>query len=110
MSIEFMSIEILNLKTEKPSQLYDIRVDRGFSVLANSYYMKNENSREHVINLYNKWLFVLLRNKDEDIIGEFKRLSNIYDSHNKLRLFCWCAPKPCHAETIRNYLIYGTFY
>ena len=27
-----------------------------------------------------------------------------YKIYGKLRLFCWCAPKRCHGETIKRYL------
>jgi hypothetical protein len=34
-----------------------------------------------------------------------KMLEEIYMEYGELTLFCWCAPKRCHAETIRSYLL-----
>ncbi len=36
---------------------------------------------------------------------ELSVLQTLYQEHGKLRLFCWCSPKKCHAETIRDYIL-----
>jgi hypothetical protein len=40
--------------------------------------------------------------QDVATVNELKRLIDIYKKHGRLRLFCWCAPKKCHAETIKE--------
>ena len=35
---------------------------------------------------------------------ELDRLRAIHEKHGKLVLACWCHPKPCHAEVIKEVL------
>ena len=99
-----MSIEIMNLHHDKPTELWDVRVDRT-SPLGNLFHMKGEDTRDYVCYKYEVWfedkLNVMCHQR---IIVEFLRLKVIYEQHGKLRLFCWCAPKRCHAETIKKYI------
>lgn len=102
-----MSIEIYNLRKQKPTQPYDVRVDRQ-SVLGNPFFMKDESQRDSVCDKYQMYF-------DKQIIddtvfakefkNELQKLISIYKQHGKLRLFCWCFPLRCHAETIRNYIL-----
>ena len=95
-------ITIKNLRNEKCTQPWDVRVDRQ-SVLGNPFYMKYESQRDKVCDEYEKWLHnkLFIRNIDKSIIHEMNRLWQIYKKYGKLNLFCWCAPKRCHAETIK---------
>ena len=104
-------IEICNLRNEKPSQPYDVVVDRT-SVLGNPFYMKNENERDTVCESYDKRLKIIVGSWIEDkelknraMFTEIYRLVQIYKDHGKLRLFCWCAPKRCHVESIRDFIL-----
>ena len=36
---------------------------------------------------------------------ELDRLVNIYLEHDQLTLYCWCAPKRCHAESIMRVVV-----
>ena len=97
-------IEIMNLRHEKPSELYDVRVDRK-SILGNPFFMEDESKRDEICDKYYIWFGKSLKNMRNTLFGEeLVRLKSIYTMHGKLRLFCWCAPKRCHGETIRNYL------
>ncbi len=95
-------IEIKNMHFEKPSQPFDIRVDRE-SVLGNPFYMKDESFRDDVCDKYIEYFNKRIKDEDE-FIDELRRLYLIYKAYGRLRLFCWCAPKRCHAETIKNFL------
>lgn len=100
-------IIIYNMHSIKPSKPYDIKVDRS-SILGSPYYLKSEKDRNNICNLYHEWFY-----KNVDAPGnermtfkkELTRLIDIYLEHNKLNLFCWCAPKRCHAKTIRQYIL-----
>ena len=94
-------ITIKNLHKEKPSKPYDIKVDRS-SILGNPYYMEYEHQRKDVCNKYYSWFYN--KKHTENFYKELKRLKEIYLMFEKLNLFCWCAPKQCHAETIKEYL------
>lgn len=95
-------IEICNLRYENIKFDYDIRVDRS-SILGNKFYMKNESERNKVCEEYEKYFNMQIR-KNLAFANEVKRLAYIHQKYGKLRLFCWCAPKRCHTETIKNYL------
>ena len=99
-------ITIMNLRKVKPSKPYDIEVCRGVSPLGNPYFMESEADRDHVCDSYVKWIEYSLSpgRSDRLVIDELLRLKKLYMEHGKLRLFCWCVPKRCHAETIKEYI------
>lgn len=92
-------ITIHNLKDEKPTHPYDIRVHRNH-ILGNPFFMANESQRDDVCDKYDTWF----NENMSQILPELKRLLEIYLEYGNLRLFCWCAPKRCHAETIKKWL------
>lgn len=104
-------IEICNLRKQKPKEPYDIKVDRQ-SILGNPFYMKSESERDDVCNKYQMYFEKQFKDCVENniefsnqFINELQKLVEIYKKHQKLRLFCWCSPKRCHAETIRDYVL-----
>ena len=100
-------IEIMNLHSSYPVWVYDIKVDRS-SVLGNPYHMYGEQARDLVCEQYSVYCHEMLcRGTSDKAIAfrkEFMRLVKIYHEHGKLRLFCWCAPKRCHAQTLASYI------
>lgn len=97
-----MSIEIMNLRNTRPSQPWDVKIDRS-SVLGNPFPMRNESQRNAVCDKYAVYLAIEIK-KPGKIREEMIRLYRLYKQYRELRLFCWCAPKRCHAETIRQWL------
>lgn len=101
-----MSIEIKNLHNTSPSTAYDVRVDRT-SVLGNPFFMRYEWERDSVCSRYRVWfeqMLIVKNSAGEAFKAELKRIIALYQEHGKLRLFCWCAPKHCHAEYIAEYI------
>lgn len=104
-----MSIEIKNLRRNTFSEPYDVKVDRS-SVLGNPFYMSKSVglNRDDVCDKYERWFKKQFGEFGEDGNKPFNieigRLERLYELHGKLRLFCWCAPRRCHAETIKKYL------
>lgn len=97
-------IEICNLRFQKVEFVYDIRVDRFNKVLGNKFFMQSEADRDRVCDLYKAWFTEQVKCKNELVLNELRRIYRIYKKYGKLRLFCWCAPKRCHAETIKEFL------
>ena len=95
-------IDICNLKNNKCVNVFDIKVDRS-SILGNPFYMKDESKRDEVCDKYKEYFYNKLIYKD-DVLILLRNMINIYKEYGKLRLFCWCAPKRCHAEVIRDYI------
>ena len=104
-----IDIKIKNLQDEKPTHPWQIRVDRS-SPLGNPFPMKDESQRDAVCDEYKKFFFSVVDSHDDDdhtkrFMEELSYLFDIYESYGQLELFCWCAPKRCHAETIRDFMI-----
>lgn len=98
-----MSIEICNLRKQKPTEIYDVKVDRT-SVLGNPFVMRSEMERDSVCDKYELHFKSKVKNKDYMFMNELCNLLKLYEGYGKLRLFCWCSPKRCHAETIKKYI------
>ena len=99
-----MAIEIMNLHKEQPSKPYDVIVDRT-TPLGNPMYMGWSCTRDEACDFHAEFLPEMIEKKREDICKEMNRIYELYMEYNKLRLFCWCAPKRCHAETIKKIII-----
>jgi hypothetical protein len=91
-------IEIRNLRGKKPGQPWDVRVDRT-SVLGNPF-LTSRTDRNDACDKYEIWF--------SENIGKLRiellRLNRIHAQYGQLTLFCWCAPRRCHAETIKRWL------
>ena len=96
-------IAIKNLRNSKPVNPWDIKIDRS-SPIGNPFIMHNESERDLVCDQYEKWLEEQLASKNKTVCNEMNRLYLIYKKYGKLNLFCWCAPKRCHGETIKKKL------
>jgi len=98
-------IKIKNLREQKPTQDWDIQVDRS-SPLGNPFTMQQltQADRNKVCDEYAEYFAVKLQQKDTTFMTELNRLIGIYKKFGMLNLFCWCAPQKCHAETIADYI------
>jgi uncharacterized protein DUF4326 len=76
------------------------------SVLGNPYKVEKigsrekEGSREKAIELYRIWLWDRLKERGQ-VYDEMKRLVNLA-KQGDLILLCWCQPKSCHGQIIRQ--------
>jgi len=94
-------IEIMNLRHGKPTEPYDVIVDRRTPV-GNPYEMGPNHSRDAVCDMYREWF------EDNHYKGEVKLYLDMIlekmKEHKRIRLWCWCTPERCHAETIKRWL------
>lgn len=97
-----MNIVIKNLRTDRMRNPWDVRVDRS-SPLGNPFFMKSESERDIVCDKYKAWLYKNLNTSS--VQRELAVLKDVLNKYGRLNLFCWCAPKRCHAEEIRKYLL-----
>lgn len=94
---------------------YQVWIMRGKSLLANPFEMKfksqkptkeeRDAERNRVCDEYQRWFDNKVESKDEKVLGELRRLYKICKQYRTLELFCCCAPKRCHGETIREFLL-----
>lgn len=96
-------VEIRNLRMERcAGAAWEFRVDRA-SPIGNPFYMANENMRNDVCDKYEVYF-------NEQMKTNFKfrqyaeSILNALKIYRRVALYCWCAPKRCHAETIKHWL------
>ena len=74
------------------------------SPLGNPFPISSENDRASVILKYREWLLGKIRGGDCEVVSEMKRLRDIAVTKGKLELQCWCTPKQCHGEVIKEFI------
>ena len=88
-----------------PTHPWDIVVDRR-SPIGNPFVLAGEENRNKVCDQYEDW-FVSTVINDKRCMKYLDDMKQVYEKFGKLRLFCWCVPKRCHAETIKEFLLKG---
>jgi len=97
-----MKITIKNRRTYRGPGEW---ICRGRSVLGNPFVMKKESDRAGVIEKYMEWILDNIRADNEKIHAELDRLYAIAQKQ-ELILICWCAPKPCHGDVIKDFVLH----
>lgn len=101
------TITIGNIKTyKKRDNEIAIKVDRSNKILGNQFYMHNESERDYVCDQYELWIRQKIKEKDPSVINELKAIKEKLKDNN-IVLLCWCAPKRCHAESIKRIIEEG---
>lgn len=73
--------------------------------LGNPFAIGIDGTREEVVEEYAEWLNVQLQDPEpNEQQAMFSKLIQKARLHGRLHLQCWCAPKKCHAEVIRDAL------
>lgn len=99
-------IEIINMRSGEQLKLGVpvIPVDRG-TALGNPFYMADETQRDKVCDQYQEYFDKKVKEKtDERFMRELRAIYKIAKEEGGVYLACWCAPKRCHAETIKAFL------
>jgi len=74
------------------------------SPLGNPFPMRDESQRDEVCEQYDAWFQAKVEAQDPAVMGELRRLWRVWKRDGALNLVCWCAPKRCHCETIKQFL------
>ena len=96
-------ISIKNMNDCMPSCEFDVRVDRK-TIFGNPFRIEDESQRDYVLDNHKKYFYERIKN-DTDFKNNINQLIQIYKIYGHLNLFCWCYPKRCHAETIKEYIL-----
>ena len=83
-------------------------IGRG-SPLGNPFVIGKDGSREHVIAKYRVWLNEQIMRKNPVVLDELNRLGNKAIDEKGLALQCFCYPKPCHGEVIKEKLVQAMY-
>lgn len=95
-------IEIKNLRQENIDIECGYLVDRR-TVLGNPFTIGKDGDREQVINKYrNNWDELIKLPAARTL---FDLMVARYRRNGTIKLYCWCAPKPCHADVIKEKIL-----
>jgi hypothetical protein len=72
--------------------------------LGNPWKMGSEKDRHEVCDLYDNWLRRKIVEKDKEILSALDKLDTVLRKSGYLILQCHCAPKRCHADSIKKIL------
>lgn len=100
LGVTAQSITIVNKHHGKSGEY----IGRG-SPLGNPFVIGKDGSREQVIAKYRVWLNEQIMRKNPVVLDELNRLGNKAIDENGLALQCFCYPKPCHGEVIKEKLV-----
>jgi len=102
-------IQVVNKNNHEISE-FDYYIGRP-SILSNIYSHRPNttakyvvNSRTEAIDSYILYFEDMLIN-NEKFLKELEYLLNFFKKNNKLYLVCYCKPKRCHGDVIKDYLI-----
>lgn len=76
------------------------------SPLGNPFYMRNEAMRDVVCDQFYDYFCERVNGEYPPIMNELERLIELYMEEGQLKLQCFCKPKRCHTDTIREYLVW----
>lgn len=79
-------------------------IGRG-SPLGNPFVIGKDGTREQVIAKYKDWLQEQIDKGNPVVLDELNRLGNKAIDEKGLALQCFCYPKPCHGEVIKEKLV-----
>jgi len=101
-------IEVLNYKTDNVIGALCIMQSKG-ATLGNPYYKTaktSPNFREKSIAQFRQYLWLEMQKPGSKIRKEIERLTVNYLKNKNIRLYCCCAPLPCHGDVIKKAIIW----
>lgn len=94
-----MTITIHNLHSEQPTNHdTDFIIDRR-SPVGNPFFIGKDGDRDEVCDKYETYAHATKSPAFNSFIDSLVKVVEIY---RELRLFCWCVPRRCHAETVKK--------
>lgn len=75
------------------------------TVLSNPFIITKNQHRHTTIDRYAIWLKDAIKHNAPEVLTELERLFSILKDKQKLNLICWCSPKLCHGDIIKQVLI-----
>lgn len=101
------SIKVHNKYKFKGNGVYIRRpscLGNPFSHLENTKADFKVKDREEAVDSYEVWLRKQLR-ENLEVRKEMLNLYNNWQESGELNLICWCSPKRCHGDVIKDFLI-----
>ena len=101
-------IKVFNKNTVADNE-YDLTYVGRPTPLGNPFIIGKDGDRDEVIEKYKVWLEGQLRSENETR-RMFDALFDELRHRGTLRLLCWCAPEPCHADVLAKRLLDKWYY
>lgn len=99
-----MNIEIVNVYKAKP----DFYCGRG-SALGNPFRLedtKDNAQRDYVCEQYHIYFYEqVVVKRNQSMLRELTAIKRKLENNGTVKLGCFCAPKRCHCETIKEYVL-----
>ena len=80
----------------------NIYIGRG-SALGNPFPMKGESERDKVCDQYAEYFYEKVK-KNGALKNEVIRIFRLLRSGNNVNIQCFCAPRRCHGDTIKQFI------
>ena len=96
-------------RSSVPAGYLPIIIDRS-SVFGNPYPVQKSGGRARSIRKYKQYLWDAVCGKVENgdaLVAALRELVKAYKGGTRLALICHCAPKPCHGDELRNFVLYA---
>ena len=96
-------IRVVHIKKYQPiKNEILIKIDRS-SVLGNPFIMDKESERNEVCRMYVTYFDQQVK-IDGDFRNEIIRIYRLAKEGKNIALACWCAPKQCHGDYIKQFV------
>lgn len=75
------------------------------SILGNPFKIDKTNTRDDVVDMYKEHFYKKTEDKDKDMVRQLNNIIAIGHKYGSIGLVCYCAPKRCHCDVIKEYLL-----
>lgn len=83
----------------------DVYCGRGSS-LGNPFKMNSESDRDIVCEQYQQYFYQkVVIERNQSMLRQLSQIKNIMDAKGTVKIGCFCAPKRCHCQTIKDHLL-----
>lgn len=83
---------------------YKPQYGKDFSILGNPYYMADESMRDEVCDNFDNYFDKKIKT-DSEFRHAVMELVVLVINGEDVVLGCFCSPRRCHCDTIKNYVI-----
>ena len=90
-------------KTNLDENAIRVRIDRN-TPLGNSIAVQGDVTRKEAIAAYKGYFDHNMKRKSSKVYQKIQNIKEILDSGFDVELTCWCSPKDCHGDVIKEYL------